>query len=530
MTQFSPRFLYGGLIVAVLWIGTLGFVGASRIEPMNPDEAMYLRQARFISRVIRLGVGSSVPVLQEDRDGIWRYVRKDDWYSKPCWAHSALYATPAVLGCPLQQSAMIMNVLFGVAGVILVFLIGRRCGGLVPGAISALFLSVSFYWLLYVRSFMAEVDSATFVLLATWLLIAGTDANRGWWWRVALAGLASALAGLCHYRILYTSVLLAGFACFLYRGRRVRATGIFVAAGLVFVIILDLAMSAATSIMAKGLPFTGLIGAILERYLPGSSEPSHTAFQPANILAYVGYMLRYQGVVIVALAVVGVVRLVRDRSRQGAAVLAVIATTLFVLTCQKWIVARAGVLMVPYVCIAGGVGLGFIVQRAQRTTTAYVILLGAVLLALVQNVPSSAGLLRNEYGYGEVARFLQKEKAETVYADSEGLRIIELFAPGLKCRRLRDLAPPLPEGSYAVFDSMRFHAYPRQAHQIAKLESDTAAQSECVLRARNMTTTWSEFLRDGTQAHTRAAQTESILSVDEDTISSIRVYKHQVAE
>jgi len=153
-----------------------------------------------------------------------------------------------------------------------------------------------------------------------------------------------------------------------------------------------------------------------------------------------------------------------------------------------------------------------------------------VLLALVQNVPSSAGLLRNEYGYGEVARFLQKEKAETVYADSEGLRIIELFAPGLKCRRLRDLAPPLPEGSYAVFDSMRFHAYPRQAHQIAKLESDTAAQSECVLRARNMTTTWSEFLRDGTQAHTRAAQTESILSVDEDTISSIRVYKHQVAE
>ena len=527
MIQSAEKIAYGCLAVAVIWIGVFGAVRAHHVEPINPDEAMYLRQARFISRVARISVGLPVPVLREDMKGIWRYVRKDDWYSKPCWGHSALYALPAIAGAPLRASGMGVNILFGMGSVVLVFLIARQCGGPLAGGVAALLLGFSHYWLLYVRSFMAEVDSTAFALLATWLVIAGSKVEKGWWWRVSLAALASAMAALCHYRVLYMCVLLAVAVFALYRNRRVRAAAIFAVTGVAFVLILDVAMRTATSFLAKGLPFTGLLGAIFERYLPSSAEPSHTAFQPANILAYLRYMLTYQGVGILAMCAVGVVSVVRNRSRDAYIALAVIGGTFLILACQKWIVARAGVLMVPYVCIAAGIGVVHLMKVIKPAGVGYAILLGIAVLAAVENLPANVRLVQNEYGYQRAAEFLVESEAEEVYADSEGLRIIEFFAATLQCRRLRDLSPPIAPDAFAVFDAMHYHAYPRQTERVAAKERAVAVDAECVFRSANMTTTWQDFLRDGTQAHTMSGQKDSILAADEASISSIRVYRHR---
>ena len=96
------------------------------IAPTNSDEGSYLKHARLMVTVMKMGAGVNVPVVDAGKEGIWRYVRKQDWSAKPCWLHSFLMALAMLAFGVGDGAGALVNVVFSLAAVVAVYLIARR--------------------------------------------------------------------------------------------------------------------------------------------------------------------------------------------------------------------------------------------------------------------------------------------------------------------------------------------------------------------------------------------------------------------
>ena len=591
-------------VVMLLGLGLRGW-HFGRIAPSNPDEAMYLRQGRFMKTLALKTVGVDVPVVDATKEGIWQYVRKSDWYDKPCWLHSAFIAGWMLVLGETDAAGAANSLLFSMATVVLVYLVGRRIQGAVAGLVSALFLSVSGYWLLYSRSMWAEVDSTFFVLLAFFLLLqAGKGGNfdvRRSMFDVRcsilpfLAGASAALAVLCHYRLLYIIAPLGAVAVLTAaRGprdlgsreketdgkrrcgsisRSCRAsrpgTGVpdwFVAAivrcallllgfvGVLCVVagILRLAAMA----IGPDAPFSGLIGALLERFAPQPGGVKQTGFQPGNALAYLYYLVRNSGWAVALAALAGIASLRRSyshspsRQSSGAGpVCLMLVFPLLVLCAQMWVVARAGAVMIPFWCLLGGVGVGWLAEvgdrrlalnRARRALVhgsevggrrsevggrwAWGVAVLVIVVAAGENLALDVRIGRNEMGHRRVAAFLVAAEPGRLYADPESMVLYNWYAPGLAGGNLHAL-DSVASGDHVVFDAQKYHTYPESTARITALERGIAQRADQVLSVPNLTTLWPEMLLDGTQAHSLRDMRASLRNAAGGDITSIRVYR-----
>ena len=285
--------------------------------------------------------------------------------------------------------------------------------------------------------------------------------------------------------------------------------------------------------MGGDIEFSGLLGAIGERFLPTevSGHVSQTNFQPLNSLAFIFYLLRNQGWCSFVLMIIGIPALIKMREQRvaGISIIVFLLTPLLVLSMQKWVVARAAVVMVPFACIAVGVGGAVIWRFAEKWTgglqrIALAILSFLLVGIVIENISIDIRLLRNKSGAAEVVEFIGHQEVDTVYVDPESEIVYGWFNPELPYEKLDLLDEALGDDIYVVFDAQKYHMYPAATKYVTELEQQCVADGELVLKADNMTTMWEEFLLDGTQANSLVEVLTSLESADGD-ITSIRVYR-----
>jgi len=535
-TTLRPWVRWGCL--AVIFAVGLAFrlINYSEVQPQNPDEAMYLRQARFMATLGRLAVKAPVPVIDADAFGIWRYVRKSDWYSKPCWLHAGFMAIPMMFfGCT-AAAGLSVNLAFSLAAVVLVYLIGRRLFDEISGLGGAGLISISHYWLVYSRSFYAEVDAVCLVLLAFYLIVRVKDVDRVAWLSLGLAGVATALACLCHYRLLFVMAPLGLSILILARRWRaavIRGT-VFVGSFCVVLLSVEVGLSVVARAAGPSVPFTGLLGALAEQYIPDATgKASQTGWQPMNMVDYARHIARWQGGAAFCLLILGGGMMACGRKRrEGAAVLAAIAVPLIVLTLQIWVVARAASILLPFTCIVVGHGVSCLfgyVQRKELVAVRLVVLALTVCLCAVSVTESAvrnAALVRNVTGYEATAIWLVENGISEVYASTPTGNILGWYVPTVGVVPIRDLVadPAGSQVSIALFDAMIYHYYPESRRPFDELERRISAIASRTWSTGNMTATWTHFLYDGTQAHSVDGMQSDMREVRQKRIASIRVY------
>jgi len=508
------------------------------VQPYNSDEAMYLRQARFMHVLARRMLHMTVPVADAEGEGIWRHVRKSDWYDKPCWLHSGFIAVFMFFTGVSAVSGALANGFFSMAAAWLLYPIARRMCGKTGACLAAGLLAVSFYWLIYSRGHWAEVDGVFFVLLSFYSLLRTLAMEKR---RAGLAILTGAIAGvgvLCHYRLVPVFVPLCLSAFLLSDVRRGLREAFLVLLGFGGLLIaVAIGLRILVVFVNPGFPFSGLIGAILQEYLPGEGGlPVETGFQPQNILAFLYYFVRNNGWCAAILCIAGVMSIFRRPTarRTKLAVFGFVLVPLGVFCFQIWVLARPASLLIPFLCILAGCGLNEVVERGQQLRkqwrTVVSVLAGLLVCgALAENVAAGIRFAGNDVGYGEVAQFLERKRASTVFADPGAACIYAWHAPDLSCESLHTLRARLDAedlcGAYVVFDAQKFHMYPGSIARVDELERLVATRAELVFQVGNLTTAWREFVLDGTQAHNLSDMLASMRGVDENDITTIRVYR-----
>lgn len=508
------------------------------IAPTNSDEGSYLKHARLMVTVMKMGAGVNVPVVDAGKEGIWRYVRKQDWSAKPCWLHSFLMALAMLAFGVGDGAGALVNVVFSLAAVVAVYLIARRSAGPRAAAFAAGLLAVSFYWMIYSRGMWAEVDGVFFVLTALLILQrASGKALASCWWCLLLSGGLAATGVLCHYRLLYVIAPL-GLSSFLLapRGSRLRAAALVGAGFIGFLAATAGLLRVAVTTAAPGFPFTGLLGALAERYLPGGGGVEQKGLQFENLLAVGYYLGRNNGWPTLLLCVAGVTSVILGRGKDKVLTCAVVflVSGPAVLCFQVWVVARAASLAVPFLCLLAGVGASRLLDAGagMKPVPRTVVAAGSMLLlcgAAVGNLLADIRLVNNNVAYEGITDRLEKENARRVFVDPESEHIYGWHAPHLPYESSRELPAELAadrvSGSFAVFDPQKYHMYDASRRRVDALEQRTQKRAELAWRLPNLTTAWREFLMDGTQAHSLGEMLKSVRSADKDDIKSVRVYR-----
>lgn len=542
------------ILILILFAGLLLRIWHfDAIAPTNPDEGSYLRHARFLATLVKKGVGANVPVIDGQAQGIWRYVRKADWSSKPCWLHSGFIAAGILVAGETDAAGAGVNIIFSLGTVILVYLVGRRWCGEACGLTAAALLAVSYYWMLYSRSMWAEVDGVFFVVLAFYLLLSSSSSAR-LWLHAGLAGMFGALGVLCHYRLLYVIAPLGLTLMLLMPPRRWMRLGIILAIGYFGTLCLAAGMlRVAVMVAGSDAPFTGLVGALRERYLPGPGGVEQKGFQLGYLAAAGYYLLRYQGVWFVILCVIGAAHVfmswrgladpganatVRSEpgayaSRIGLSVLVFLIVPVLVMCMQIWVLARAVSIIIPFACLLAAAGVAALwtlarcSSRARRyamISAAMVLIVGAICDGLVRDIRFA----RNQMGHREAAAYLSEADADAVFVDPEAQRIYGWYAPDLPYRSLYRLYGPDTShegGALVVFDAQKFHMYAESTARVSELERTVARKGAMVFSTANLTHAWEEFLLDGTQAHSLAGMLASLRATAPEDIQSIRIYR-----
>ena len=519
----------------ILFAGiVLRLIGLHSIQPDNPDEAMYLRQARFMSTIVRYQMGCSTPVLQAEGEGIWRYIQRSDWYAKPCWLHAGLMAIPMIVWGAQEWAGLLIPIVFSLATVVLLYFFCRQQYNPTVGLVAAGILAISHYWLIYSRGFFAEVDTVFFVVLAYVWIIRGPKTSREMLY-AALAGISTAVAILVHYRVLFVVAPLG--LCLLLHAKSWRQAMLQGAAFMFACVLVLLGFELATRMGVHGLgggeDMQSYFAALWERYGPSVDAvdgTSHTGWNPSSILDNIRHLIRWQGIAPFVLMCCGVIFSWRQNRRHGGAVLTMLVFPLLVLSLQVWVVARVVTILVPFACIAAGVGAAGLWSipvfgtrcKPWIQSAVIVLLLAGFLENMIRNVP----LLQNHTGYPSAVTWLADEQIRVVYATNETRDILGWYMPGLEVRSIRTLPEDavLADGETVMFDGLLFHYYPASRIPLMRREAHLLARGHQQIRFPNLTHTWRHFLYDGTQAHSVREMREDMQSIPLADLQSIRIY------
>ena len=116
----------------------------------------------------------------------------------------SLYAGVALTGVSAENSALVVNVVLGIVGIVGVYAVSISMFDPQVAALAVLFLSVSGYHLLYSRSIHAEASCGTFYIWATYVFY--QSYTSGSLTLLAMAGVLAGMAMACNMRHIYIPV------------------------------------------------------------------------------------------------------------------------------------------------------------------------------------------------------------------------------------------------------------------------------------------------------------------------------------
>jgi hypothetical protein len=173
-----PRWQCAVALLLILVLGaSLRFHRITELEPSIQDEAFYLLEARFISTFCG-GVWDSAKLFLNERisgEDVWKReeqlpgIRDGAKGLPPKYGrilHCTFVAAANLLAGERIYMGNVLNALFGTFTILAVFLLGRAMYDDRVGLVAALILSVMGYHIHYSRSWLAEVDTLFFIVLA----------------------------------------------------------------------------------------------------------------------------------------------------------------------------------------------------------------------------------------------------------------------------------------------------------------------------------------------------------------------------
>jgi 4-amino-4-deoxy-L-arabinose transferase-like glycosyltransferase len=295
---------------------------------------------------------------------------------------------PGLVEANATVLARLDGALLGTAGVVLVFLVGRRLFDRPVGLAAALFLAVAF---LHVRDShygVNDVPATTVLTLA--LLLAARAAGRPTAARLALAGLAVGLAASTKYHIGLGLVLVPAAH---WLGRR--AAGRPLLDGPARCALAGAGLAAAGGYLL-GTPYTlldarGFLEGFLDQYATAGGRWFGQALEPVPLL-YLTHLLQGFGALPLALAGAGLALGLRWRPAATALVAAFPAAYLAFMLTKGAFFARLAIPLLPFCALLAAVGTVGLARRLPPSGRRAG-LVGLLAIALAQ--PLANDLLHN---------------------------------------------------------------------------------------------------------------------------------------
>ncbi len=408
--------VYAGLGVILVLGGWIRIGGVDRVGIRFEDEAMYFVDARLWNRVAMVAtdpvtvaavITGSKEIL---RDRIVRAeIRFGDRNRKPSQGYTFLGAAMMFVVGEGAVALVTLNAVAGTVSLLLVYLIGAALCGRSVGLISAAFLTISPYHLLYSRGALPDSTAMMFSLFGVWCWIrAGREVYRGRT-AVMLAGLSFGYALTCHYRSGYLICVLALVEGIRYLSgstpfaldrlkpflSRWVIFGCMVLAPAISIELLFRFGQLAAWVCGGDLPLrtyfeSAYDHAVLEHTVGATARGG--AFWGLNVAAlraFAEYVSKLEGFPACGLCLVGMMALVR---RRGISVLpvAVLLVTIGLLLCQPYVVARGFSFAVPFFSICTAVGIVWVsTWMARRRGIALTVVSFALVGVVVGSVIDS---------------------------------------------------------------------------------------------------------------------------------------------
>ncbi|SFR81753.1 ArnT family glycosyltransferase [Sphingomonas jatrophae] len=303
----------------------------------------------------------------------------------------ALYTDPSLVVVP----ARLMIVAFGVAGVLLTYLLGRRVADHRVGLLAAALVALNPLHISLSQIVRTDIQASAFMLLSA--LAATTASQTGRLRAYLLAGVWLGVA--CATKWPAAAVMAGiGGACVL----RIVQDGRAEARRQATWLVAGIATGVVTLLLVS--PYLVLDHATLLSNLGGEAKPQHLGSTggslPSNLLWYVTHPLRGSfGVLGIALIGVGVVTAVQRGGAPAAVVLPIMLAFLVGISSQQLIWPRWIVAGLPFCAILAAIGLWRMVDavpsvRARVSIT--VVLAVAVLLPMAGRAAAQARELQSD--------------------------------------------------------------------------------------------------------------------------------------
>jgi 4-amino-4-deoxy-L-arabinose transferase-like glycosyltransferase len=406
-----------------------------------------------------------------------------------------------------DYSALLLSAGSSTVAVGVTYLIARRLFGGWIAALSALFLAISTYDVIYARSALSESDANLFFLVGVLVWIGGQSPRR----RV-VAGALLGLAVTTNYRMLvYCGVLLIVAFIQDWRGmgrsRAVRHALAGLLGVLVFPLawqVVDLAARVGGLVLLRN-ELTGRpswYGQQLLHQLHGGKQVA-AQFDPGLYLHW--YLVR-EGWQIVLLAVVGLVAAIRCVMTARSAppgeplLAALVVFPLAVYSFAPFIVPRNLSTTIPFLAMLASVGLGRVLELAGLGRARRRVLVGAALIIAAVGAAESWQLVGTRSAFVAAATYVQRHAGGRALASNE-IMVFYLRGTGPHCGapRIPNRLPALTATVVEAYPYAALDQYNRPASRFVRQHMRLVArygQQGVVVRGENLVTAENGGRRD----------------------------------
>lgn len=343
--------------------------------------------------------------------------------------HALLIAVSYALLGVHDYAPLYLDATCSVAGIPVLYMLGKRLFGPGTGLLAALLLAVSEYDVLYARSALSESDANLFFLLGTlvWITNHGYRDNGVQYRRRFLAGLLLGVGVTINYRL---SVYVASLVVFdlidvLRRDtwRETAGTACSWACG--GIAILASWQVAALVADAHGLVLfqseithqpTSYIAEVL--YQIHGGRQSRLGFNP---LPYIQWFVARQGLPVSLLVLMGLIIALRRRSFNWTLPAVLVAVPYAVYCFAPFIVPRNLDTAVPFTSLLAAATLVTVARSVKRPCTSRLLLVATALLLAVFGGSLSWRLTAERSGFALAAHYLQGHHADGALVNDEVL-------------------------------------------------------------------------------------------------------------
>jgi len=242
LSNKKTQYILLGLIVVVGM--ALRFYGLTERGFILWDESTYARYALF-GRSCLENLGSILALAEDPgmtRESWGKILEGNLPIGTPKPGHTLIMTFFTLLIGKADYACFIGSAILGVVTIVIVYYLVRDFLGAPWGLLSAFFLAISPFHIIYSRSSMAETDTCFFLVLSLYLFFRFSLSNRKSMWCLAGSGFALGLFVICNHRWIYLAPLFVGvvFAQKVLRKDSIRGVLIFFASLIFMPVCMDL--------------------------------------------------------------------------------------------------------------------------------------------------------------------------------------------------------------------------------------------------------------------------------------------------